>query len=194
MYPAIKPHRKTGDEAILSPCGNKVSDLQSFWQWAYSDLIGNAERGTLAEYLVACALGISDAERVSWDRYDLLSKKGVRIEIKATGYLQTWEQKDLSKPIFGIRPTYGWDSQTNTYDTEQRRQSDIYVFCVHKHTEQATVDPLQLSQWDFYLMPTSTLNEKLGLQRTATLSALVRAGAELCEYDHLCDRIHALIL
>ena len=132
MYPAIEPRKMNGNEELLSPDGKTVSHLIDFWRWAYSDLNGNAERGALAEFIVACALGIQGSERISWDKYDLHSKEGIRIEVKTSGYLQTWQQEKLSTPIFGINPTYGWDSKTNKYDTVKKRQSDIYVFCLHK--------------------------------------------------------------
>ena len=45
MYPAIIPERLTGQELIINPDGEPVSSLIDFWRWAYSDLIGNAERG-----------------------------------------------------------------------------------------------------------------------------------------------------
>ena len=168
--------------------------MVDFWQWAYSDLMGNAERGTSAEYLVACALGIAHTVRISWDKYDLQTPDGISVEVKTSGYLQTWEQRTLSKLVFGIPQTYGWDSETNTYSTEKKRQADIYVFCVHNHTEQATANPLIISQWDFYLMPTKALNEKFGSQKTVTLDALIRAGAEKCCYEALARRISELIL
>ena len=189
MYPAIEPERLTGEEAIIAPNGDKVGCLIDFWRWAYSDLVSNATRGALAEYLVACALDIHHTERISWDKYDLLTNEGIAIEVKTSGYLQTWKQNSLSKPTFGIQPTYGWDSKSNEYDKEQKRQSDIYVFCLHKHTDQATINPLLLSQWEFYLMPTNVLNEKFGSQKTVTLSALKKAGAEVCEYENLRSRI-----
>lgn len=192
MYPAIEPKRLTGDEVITAPDGQFVSHLIDFWRWAYSDLVGNAERGALAEYIVACALKIDHADRVSWDKYDLLTTEGIAVEVKTSGYLQTWEQKSLSKPVFGIQPTFGWDSKSNKYDSEQKRQSDIYVFCVHKHADQETVNPLDISQWDFYLMPTAILDKKFGAQKTVTLSALIKAGAELCEYHNIKNRISEL--
>ena len=154
---------------FASLSGKNICSVVDFWRWAYSDLVGNAERGALAEFIVACALGIQDSERVSWDKYDLLTKEGIAIEVKTSGYLQTWEQVNLSKLIFGISPTYGWDSKTNKYDEAKKRQSDIYVFCVHKHTEQETANPLLISQWDFYLMPTVTLNKKFGCQNQKNL-------------------------
>ena len=193
MYPAIKPQRLTGDEALIAPDGKEVGQLIDFWRWAYSDLVGNAERGALAEYIVACALGIRDSERISWDKYDLLTTEGICVEVKTSGYLQTWARKTLSKPAFGIRPTYGWDSQSNVFDTEQKRQADVYVFCVHKHTDQSTVNPLQISQWEFYVMATSILNERFGNQKTVTLAALQKAGAEKCGFYDLKDMIHRAI-
>jgi len=69
----------------------------------------------------------------------------------------------------------------------------MYVFCLHKHEDQATVNPLLIEQWNFYLMPTTKLNERFKNQKTATLSALVKAGAELCSYEKLAERIHALV-
>ena len=193
MYPAIVSKRKEGDEPLLSSDGKSIAKLIDFWRWAYSDLIGNAERGTLAEFIVASALGILTAERVSWGKYDLITEDGITIEVKTSGYIQTWEQKQLSKPIFGIQQTYGWNSVTNEYDTKQKRQSDIYVFCLHKHEDQATVNPLLIEQWEFYLMPTAKINEHFKNQKTVTLSALVKAGAEICLYEKLADRIHALV-
>jgi len=193
MIPAIEPKRLTGSEALVSPDGKKIGSLIDFWSWAYSDLAGNAERGALAEYIVACALGISHKERISWDKYDLLTDDGISVEVKTSGYLQTWEQKELSKPIFGIQQTYGWDSHSNKYDATQKRQADIYVFCLHKHTDLSTLDPLQISQWDFYLMPTQMINERFDKQKTVTLSALLKEGAEKCEYKDLRDRIHYLL-
>lgn len=194
MHPEIKVKRMSGAEEIVTPEGKNIAALVDFWAWAHSDLIGNAERGTLAEFIVACALGVQDSERIPWDKYDLITKEGIAVEVKTSGYLQTWHQKELSKIAFGIRPTYGWESTTNAYDSMQKRQADIYVFCVHKHTDQATVNPLLISQWDFYLMTTADLNEKFGEQKSATLSSLIKAGAEKCEYAKLYNRIKELTL
>ena len=125
MCPAIEPRRLTGNESLITPSGEQIGCLLDFWRWAYSDLVSNAERGILAEYIVACALGINQAVRRPWNKYDLLTQDNVSIEVKTSGYLQAWEQKNLSKIMFGIRPTYGWDSGTNEYSEEQKRQADI---------------------------------------------------------------------
>ena len=189
MYPKINAERLSGAELIMDENGQTVSNVQDFWRWAYSDIMGNAERGALAEYIVACALGINHSVRTAWDRYDLLTEDGIAVEVKTSGYLQTWEQNSLSRPVFGIQPTYGWNSETNEYDSERRRQADVYVFCLHKHTEQDTINPLMLEQWEFYVLPTSVLNEKFGTQKTVTLSALMKAGAKACTYNELKDMV-----
>lgn len=106
-YPAIKPKFLSGDKPLLDTEGKQVAQLVDYWSWAHSDLIGNTERGGLAEYIVACALGIQKKERVAWDKYDLLSEEGIAVEVKASGYIQTWEQEKLSNITFGIQPTFG---------------------------------------------------------------------------------------
>ena len=192
-YPAIEPKKCTGQEQLVTPDGSSICSVLDFWRWAYSDFISNAERGVLGEYIVACALGLTRGCRVPWDKYDLVTETGIAIEVKTSGYIQSWEQEALSKAVFGIQPTHGWNRITNKYDTEKKRQADVYVFCLHKHAEQETLDPLKISQWEFYLMPTSTLNSKMGNRQTATLAALIHAGAEKCEFAELKDRISQII-
>ena len=193
-YPAIKPKRYSGTEEIVSASGEKISTLNDFWSWAYSDILGNTERGILAEYLVAKAFGIDYKDRVSWDKYDLLSDEGISIEVKSSGYFQTWGQNQKSRLVFGIQPTKAWDYETDEFDEESKRQADIYVFCVFNCREKNDkMNPLDLSQWDFYLLPTSVLNEKLGNNKTASLGKLLKIGAEICPYEKLHKRIEELM-
>ena len=53
-------------ESALSSC-----TIKDFWQWAYSDLVGNTDRGTLAEYIVSKAIGDGRETRNSWESFDL---------------------------------------------------------------------------------------------------------------------------
>ncbi|MCL2046412.1 MAG: hypothetical protein FWG88_08520 [Oscillospiraceae bacterium] len=184
----MEQKRFKGDE-IITDGDKKISSLLAFWQWAYSDLVGNTERGVLAEYLVACALGVENNYRISWNRYDLTSSDGVTIEVKSSGYLQTWEQKQLSYIEFNISETYGWDSVSNEYSSVKKRQAKVYVFCVHKHKEQATINPLLIDQWDFYVLPTDTLNNEAKTQKTIRLSALTKVGAQKCAFGDIKSEI-----
>jgi len=187
IFPYIKTEKKTATEAFKN-IGTTIN-LGDFWSWAHSDMLGNTERGKLAEFLVAIAIGQHNNLTDSWNRYDLCTDHGIRIEVESSGYIQTWEQVKESKIIFSIRPTCGWNSITAQYDTQRSRQSDIYVFCLLKHKDQATVNPLDLNQWDFYVLPTAVLNELMPRRKTLTLSGVIKCGAVLCDFSHLHETI-----
>jgi hypothetical protein len=171
-YPQLDVLRKTGAENFHLD-GNSLSmDLMSFWQWSASDLVGNAMRGILAEYIVASAINAAQDHRTEWDAYDIKTSDGIKIGVKSAAYIQSWSQKKLSTIQFSIRQTQGWDAETNTYSSQIIRQSDVYVFCVLHHKDQDTIDPLNLTQWTFYVMPTPMLNQAVGAQKTISLSRL----------------------
>lgn len=159
--------------------GDRVwGDLLGYWRWAHSDLNSNGERGKLAEYLVWLALGCERETSQEWEPYDLLFE-GIRVEVKASGYIQSWGQDELSRIAFSIRPARAWDSATNTYSGEARRQSDVYVFAVETCIDQdaGNPNPLDLSQWDFYVLPTRVLDEQLGGCKSLSLTGLQALGA-----------------
>lgn len=188
-YPAIEPKFYQGDEPFCTANGDTFASLVDYWRWAHSDLIGNVERGHLAEFLVACALGIQQRGRMEWDAYDLLSPEGISVEVKSSGYLQSWGQDRLSSISFRIPPTHAWDHEANEYERELRRQAKVYVFCVHHHTEQETLNPLDMSQWDFYVAPTRLLNENVGAQKMISLHRLLNIGARKCSFEELHEKI-----
>lgn len=182
--------RKTGQECICDEQGETVSTIHEYWQWAYSSLLGNTERGHFAEYLVAVALGVADDKRIEWDKYDLKTPGGITIEVKASGYLQNWSQKELTKPIFSIRPTMAWDYETNQYENTRKRQADVYVFCVHNYKRKDDkINPLDMSQWEFYILPTKILNEKMSNQKTISLDKLKSLGAVSANFRELKNKI-----
>jgi len=189
---AIKTTKKTGSEPFTLN-GNEVPlNVLSFWQWSSSELLGNALRGVLAEFIVASTIDVLESPREEWDAYDLITKSGLKIEIKSSAYLQSWNQTRLSKIIFGIQPTVLWD-ENNKRSKEAKRQADIYVFCVLAHKDKSTVNPLDLSQWDFYVLDTSVLNNKVSKQKTITLSSLLRLSPSQIKYDELANEIDNIL-
>ena len=72
---------------------------------------------------------------------------------------------------------------------ELQRQADIYVFCVLAHKEPETLDPLNLDQWEFYILPTSVLNEKCSTQKTIGLARLLTLGPTAVKYDGIADAV-----
>ena len=177
----------TGQEEIT---GSGLSIID-YWRWAHSDIIDNTERGIFAEFLVHAAVNETEQIRTSWKPYDILTPEGIKIEVKASGYLQSWHNKKLSAISFSIRPTHTWNAETNRYSGECVRQSDVYVFCLHKHKEPSGINILDLSQWTFFVLPTSILYDKAGNQKTITLNRIKELGAKEVNYSHLREAIRS---
>jgi hypothetical protein len=185
---AVNTTLKTGKESFVFNGDKLPINVLSFWQWSTSELLGNALRGILAEFIVASTIDALDAPREEWDAYDLITKNGLKIEIKSSAYLQSWKQKQLSKISFGIQPTTVWDKD-NKRSLEAKRQADVYVFCLLAHEEQATVNPLDLSQWVFYVLDTKILDDKKPLQKTITLSSLLKLNPVEADYGNLAQEL-----
>ena len=124
---------------------------RDFWQWAGSDLVSNTFRGWLAEFLVAQALDGAGGVSHDWEAYDL-QIEDMRIEVKASGYVQSWTQERLSERRFAIRAARAWDSETDTLSDRIGRHSDLYVFCLHDHKHQPTLDPLDVGAFGSMVM------------------------------------------
>ena len=190
---AIIVTRKKGDEHFKAKGISLENTLLGFWQWAYSDVSSNASRGVLAEYIVASALGIAANTRREWDAYDLETQDGVKLEIKSASYLQSWAQAKPSQILFDIAPTRAWDASTNEYSGESNRQADVYVFCLLNHHEKATLDPLDLDQWDFYLLSTAVLNAEKPCQKTIGLAALLRLNPVKASFGEIGQAIKKIL-
>lgn len=165
-----------------------------FWAWAYGDFLSNAQRGVLAEYIVATALGCTHRPRVEWDAFDLQTDDGIKVEVKSAAYLQSWEQKGYSVIRFDIAPKQGWDSSTNTNAVEALRSADVYVFCVFATKEKESANPLELTQWFFLVCSTEILNEKFGAQKSVGLSQLEAIGLSRVSYVELAAHIRAAVM
>jgi hypothetical protein len=166
-----------------------ATTVLAFWRWAASDLISNATRGRLAEYLVAYALGVADGVRVEWDAYDVTTTSGIKVEVKSAAYLQSWKQTRLSSINFRIGPTLGWNADTNISSTIPTRQAEVYVFAVLAHCDKATLDPLNIAQWEFYVLPAAVLNTHAPTQKTMSLTMVRRLGAQQTRYADLATVI-----
>ena len=147
----------------------------------------NAERGAFAEYLVACAIDGKGNGRVNWDKYDLTSKEGITVEIKTSAYIQTWGQDRLSTIRLGIAETKGYDSETNTYEIDKKRQAQVYVFCIHYEIDQDNVNPLDTRQWDFYVLASKIINGNKDYSKASSISLnpLIKWGAFKSKFEGL---------
>ena len=134
-------------------------DILDYWSWAYSDIVGNTNRGALAEFIVARAIGSEPAVRNDWAAYDLETPSGIKVEVKSSAYLQSWHQTAVSAPSFSIRKAKEWSPETNEFGEERLRHSDVYVFCLLAYKgDKRLLDPPDLSQWEFYVVKTSEID------------------------------------
>lgn len=83
---------KDGDERFFDQETQEMDFyLIDFWKWCMSDLIGNAPRGILAEFIVAKGLDIdTKIPWNEWDPFDLRTHEGIKIVVKSATYIQNW--------------------------------------------------------------------------------------------------------
>lgn len=165
---------------------NTCFSILDFWVWAASDVLNNILRGTVAEYIVSQATGACTPVRIEWDPVDITTPEEIKIEVKSSAYLQSWPQKGPSPISFDIEKK---KTLTKQHGETQVRSADVYVFCLLDHLNGRTVKPLDLTQWKFYVLPTSTLDSSLGDQKTLSLSRLKDLGAVALGYDQIRNAV-----
>lgn len=165
-------------------------DAHGFWKWAFSDFLSNSLRGVLAEYIVATALNCTNKPRIEWDAYDLKTSDGIKVEVRSSAYLQTWQQKKPSSIRFDIGPKQAWVAETNTSNPQAVRTADVYVFGVFSTTERDIANPLDLTQWFFIVCPTTFLENNYGTQKSVSLASLEQKGLKRIPYNELAAVIH----
>lgn len=174
---------RPNDEFNINGKGIGLTVLD-FWKYAYSDL--NADpRDVIAEFLVSNALDIKESiNRQDWTLYDI-DYKGVRVEVKCTGYFQTWREdgKVSQRRNFSIRKAK--DRHTRKYE----RHNDIYVFCLLNGETRKEANPLIIDNWDFYVVPTSKINELCGDNNSISLSRVKKISDGRVKYEGLKDKI-----
>jgi hypothetical protein len=154
--PTLRP-LTAGEKIYLN--GESLGDVAGFWQWAFSDLRDNTLRGLFGEWLVGLLLGLEMKIRENWTFYDL--KYGtVTLGVKAFSYLQPWAQKRISAPVFKGLLTKAWDPDSNVVSQSPAFNTDWYVFCLETCLDADQWNALDLTQWDFFLLPRSTISER----------------------------------
>lgn len=180
LLPALQATRKTGSEPLKEldqPFGS--STLLDFWRWSASDLLSNAMRGVFAEFLVANILRIDvSGVREDWAKYDLTTRAGLKMEVKSAAYLQSWDQYEYSAISFDVAPRYQFSEQGLPLPIQPERVADVYVLALlhHKikHPEEGErgVDPLDVSQWSFFVLDRHLLDHRTRSQHSITEASL----------------------
>ena len=188
----------TGNEKFIFKDKDLGKTMLNFWSWAYSDLIRNVNRGAFAEFVVREAMNTQCRNtpprtdfRVYMDAYDLLSPDGIRVEVKSSAYIQAWESEHPARISFRIAPAKSLDSSGNySADSQYCRHSDVYVFCVWTAMSREQ-NILDLSLWDFYVIATKTLDQKVPNQKTITFQSLLSLQPRKVDYFGLYEAIRS---
>ena len=178
---------KTGKEPLRLNGKTTGYKLIDFWKWSSSDLLSNATRGKFAEFIVATAMEIDlNDVREEWGEYDLETKEKIKIEVKTSAYLQSWHQYDYSKIIFSIKKKS--ENKAKGESDEFIRPSDFYVFCLLNHKDKKTVDPLNMDQWLFYVLPTKNINKIFKEKNSISLKSIEKL-TEGIKYNQIKENI-----
>lgn len=181
---------KTGHEPFTKTGEPLDASLLDFWRWSGSDLLANTYRAYIAEYIVGIAVGSDEEVSDPWTEYDLDTPEGIKVEVKSTCEFQTWAQRVPSRAVFGVGPARKWDEELGKPRGDLRRHADVYVFCVLRAAEQGMPDPLDVAQWDFYVVPTAVLDRDVG--GGAKSISLARISS-LCHEKVDFDSVHEAV-
>jgi hypothetical protein len=181
-FPLVESPFLTGNEELLP--GTPVFQ---FWAWALGDLRLNSTRGMLAQFLVAKALGDPRYRDDGWGNFDVLTPEGIKVEVKSSGYLQSWKQTRLSRIVFSGLKARSWDAESG-YSADAEFRSDVYVFAVHTCQDPATYDPLTIDAWEFYVLPAETVRNLS--QKTLSLPRLVSLAPPSVGFNQLKNAVN----
>ena len=176
------------DKSIDRPAVQDIDELltlstseSEFWKWFRPSLAENWMRGVVGEYWVAKAIGLTNEIRKGWGSWDLETTDGIRIEVKTTGYRQSWHKPSdkMAVPKFVVPKVRVKIDETRNLKSGRYRPAHVYVLCFHKERETDKLVPLDTSQWEFYVVPTKVLDENVNPDIKSP-SINMRILGELC--------------
>jgi hypothetical protein len=176
---AEQPLVHPGVLRVLEP-GDPLADgtVLDFWRWALGDLRMNNARGYLAEYLVARAVGDPRPMRIEWGEHDVEAADGTRIEVKATGRLQSWASPGLTPPAWtfsSVRADKTWSAKSGRYEpVDPWDRVHVWVFALQTAKDPDAYDPLDTAAWEFRVLPHRQLLATG--QTSARLATIERLG------------------
>lgn len=175
--------------------GNESTDLTAvdFWAWNMGDLRMNTTRGFLAEFLVAKAVGDPAPMRTEWGAFDLCAADGTRIEMKASGYAQSWPGKNasVSFKFDTVHKTTGWDERLGKdIDVDPRDRVHVWVFALQETPRDSkTYDPMDLDCWSFHVVPHAWL--RTCGQKSGSPSFFDKHGFQSVKFAELREAVRA---
>ena len=167
---------------------SKVLKTLSFYKWAFGDLTEqDSDIGMLAEYLVGDILNCLPPSRKVNAPFDLITKSGVTIEVKATTHKLVRE---------GKTPYYRWTVKTQSEALKGNRAiADVWVFLIATFPSEISQTPrvvqaFDLRNWSAYVVSGEKLRTA-GCARYVSESTLKRLDVEPIPLSELKKSINA---
>lgn len=73
------------------------------------------------------------------------------------------------------------------------RQNDIYVFCLNIGNTKESSYPLNLNNWEFYIVPTDFINEHCGDNKTISVGRIRNFGFKALKYNEIKCEIDKIV-
>jgi hypothetical protein len=108
---------------------------------------------------ISRAVGDPSPLRKAWDNWDVTTATGIKVEVKSSAYLQSWNQRKLSAITFSGLTGREWSAETNELAADRTLRAEVYVFAVHTCSEPDQYDPLKIEDWEFRVMSAAQLAE-----------------------------------
>ena len=166
---------------------SKVLKTLSFYKWAFGDLTEqDSDIGMLAEYLVGNLLNCLPPSRKVNAPFDLITKSGVTIEVKATTHKLVRE---------GKTPYYRWAVKTQSEALKGNRAiADVWVFLIATFPREISQTPrvvqaFDLRNWSAYVVSGEKLRTA-GCTRYVSESTLRRLEVEAFPLGELKKRVN----
>ena len=166
---------------------SKVLKTLSFYKWAFGDLTEqDSDIGMLAEYLVGDLLNCLPPSRKVNALFDLITKSGVTIEVKATTHKLVRE---------GKTPYYRWTVKTQSEALKGNRAiADVWVFLIATFPREISQTPrvvqaFDLRNWSAYVVSGEKLRTA-GCTRYVSESTLRRLEVEAFPLGELKKRVN----
>jgi hypothetical protein len=124
------------------------------------------------------------------EAHDVTAADGTRVEVKASGYLQSWRQRTPSAPRFGLTGAkLIWNTDTGTYEEDPAGRVDVWVFALQSCADPGAYHPLDIGQWRWWAAPNITI-ERCG-QKTAGISTIERLAGQPVHWELLAGAVAA---
>jgi hypothetical protein len=85
---------------------------------------------------------------------------GIRVEVKSSAYLQSWNQRRVSNLKFSGLTGRSWSADTNLTSEEREFRADVYVFAIHTCREPNQYDALNIRHWEFRVVGATVLRKR----------------------------------